>query len=164
MAILRYGCGVRLDHDLVSKSWIGEEEIIIGSAARRFVNAGMAVWWHTGQSFSASASDGDLSALALRFARSVEVAAVDCAGFADWPALVFRNRGLRGVFVAADIFSDRALASDWARSEWLTCARGTLVADHLQYFADGFAHRACLRRRDDACQCTGAANLRLRSP
>jgi len=48
---------------------IGEEEIIIGSVARRFVNAGMAVLVVRGQSFSASASDGDLSALALRFAR-----------------------------------------------------------------------------------------------
>ena len=30
---------------------IGEEEIIIGSVARRFVNAGMAVWWYAGKVF-----------------------------------------------------------------------------------------------------------------
>src|SRR5260370_7793531 len=31
---------------------IGEEEIVIGSFARRLVNAGMAVWWYAGNLFA----------------------------------------------------------------------------------------------------------------
>ena len=46
-----YGGGVRLDHDLVQNRGIGEEEIIIGSVARRFVNVGNAVWWYVGAKF-----------------------------------------------------------------------------------------------------------------
>src|SRR4029077_21064726 len=119
VAILRYGCGVRIDHDLVSKSrdWRRRNHNRFGCAPfRKRGNGGLVV---RGQSFSASASDGDLSALALRFARSVGVAAVDCAGFADWPALVFPKPRSARRFCCRRIFCDRALASDWARSNGL---------------------------------------------
>jgi hypothetical protein len=130
---------------------IGEEEIIIGSVARRFVNAGMAVWWYAGKVFLPARPDGDLSALALRFARSVGVAAVDCAGFADWPALVFPKPRSARRFCCRRIFCGRALASDWARSNGLP-AQWDAGRGPSSIFCRRFAHRACLRRRDDACQ------------
>jgi hypothetical protein len=47
----------------------------------------------------------------------------------------FRNRGLRGVFVAAGYFVVALLpVIGLVRMAYLR--RGTLVADHLQYFAD----------------------------
>src|SRR6266567_3546200 len=116
-----------------------------------FQNRGIGGLVVRGQSFSASAPDGDLSALALRFARSVGVAAVDCAGFADWPALVFPKPRSARRFCCRRIFCGRALASDWARSNGLP-SQWYAGCGPSSIFCRRFAHRACLRRRDDACQ------------
>src|SRR6185437_6720394 len=102
VAIVRYGCGVQLDHDLVSKSrnWRRRNHNRFGCAPfRKRGNGGLVV---RGQNFSASASDGDLSALALRFALEwlPLIALVLLIGLL-W---FFRNRGLRGGFVAAGYF------------------------------------------------------------
>jgi hypothetical protein len=86
---------------------IGEEEIIIGSVARRFVNAGMAVWWYAGKVFLPAR----LMAIYPRWR-------FDSPDLSEWLPLIslvsligllwfFRNRGVRGVFVAAGYFLRR---------------------------------------------------------
>ena len=114
---------------------IGEEEIIIGSVARRFVNAGMAVWWYAGKVFLPAR----LMAIYPRWR-------FDSPDLSEWLPLIalvsligllwfFRNRGLRGVFVAAGYFVVALLpVIGLVRMAYLRS--GTLVADHLQYFAD----------------------------
>jgi len=114
---------------------IGEEEIIIGSVARRFVNAGMAVWWYAGKVFLPAR----LMAIYPRWR-------FDSPDLLEWLPLIalvlligllwfFRNRGLRGVFVAAGYFVVALLpVIGLVRMAYLRS--GTLVADHLQYFAD----------------------------
>jgi len=114
---------------------IGEEEIIIGSVARRFVNAGMAVWWYAGKVFLPAR----LMAIYPRWR-------FDSPDLSEWLPLIalvsligllwfFRNRGLRGVFVAAGYFVVALLpVIGLLRMAYLRS--GTLVADHLQYFAD----------------------------
>jgi len=114
---------------------IGEEEIIIGSVARRFVNAGMAVWWYAGKVFLPAR----LMAIYPRWR-------FDSPDLSEWLPLIalvsligllwfFRNRGLRGGFVAAGYFVVALLpVIGLVRMAYLRS--GTLVADHLQYFAD----------------------------
>src|SRR5436309_820631 len=114
---------------------IGEEEIIIGSVARRFVNAGMAIWWYAGKVFLPAR----LMAIYPRWR-------FDSPDLSEWLPLIalvsligllwfFRNRGLRGVFVAAGYFVVALLpVIGLLRMAYLRS--GTLVADHLQYFAD----------------------------
>jgi len=114
---------------------IGEEEIIIGSVARRFVNAGMAVWWYAGKVFLPAR----LMAIYPRWR-------FDSPDLLEWLPLIalvlligllwfFRNRGLRGGFVAAGYFVVALLpVIGLVRMAYLRS--GTLVADHLQYFAD----------------------------
>jgi len=114
---------------------IGEEEIIIGSVARRFVNAGMAVWWYAGKVFLPAR----LMAIYPRWR-------FDSPNLSEWLPLIalvlligllwfFRNRGLGGGFVAAGYFVVALLpVIGLVRMAYLRS--GTLVADHLQYFAD----------------------------
>src|SRR5438045_3800902 len=77
---------------------IGEEEIIIGSVARRLVSAGMAVWWYAGKVFLPAR----LMAIYPRWR-------FDSPDLSEWLPLIalvlligllwfFRNRGLRAGF------------------------------------------------------------------
>jgi Flp pilus assembly protein TadD len=114
---------------------IGEEEIVIGSLPRRFANAAMAIWWYAGHLF------GPVRLMAIypnwRF---------DSPGVLEWLPLIaligvlaglwhWRNRGTRAVFFAVACFVVALLPSlGLVRMAYVRS--GTLVADHLQYFAD----------------------------
>ena len=114
---------------------IGEEEIVLGSPARRLVNAAMAIWWYAKQIFVPY----PLMAVypPWRF---------DSPRFMEWLPLITlivflvflwlqRNRGTASFLFALAYFVVALLPviglvrMAYARS-------GTLVADHLQYFAD----------------------------
>ena len=114
---------------------IGEEEIIIGSFPRHLANAGMAIWWYAGKVFVPAR----LMAIYPRWR-------FDSPDLWEWLPLIalvvlaseiwfFRNRGMRGVFFAAGYFVVALLpVVGLVRMAYLRS--GTLVADHLQYFAD----------------------------
>ena len=114
---------------------IGEEEIVIGSLPRRFVNAAMAIWWY-----------------GVHLLAPVRLMAIypnwrfDSPRVLDWLPLIaligvfaglwhWRNRGTRGAFFAVACFIVALLPSlGLVRMAYVRS--GTLVADHLQYFAD----------------------------
>ena len=114
---------------------IGEEEIVIGSFPRRLVNAGMAIWWYAGKVFLPTR----LMAIYPRWR-------FDSPEFWEWLPLVglvlllgllwlCRNRRTRGAFLAVAYFIVALLpVIGFVRMAYLRS--GTLVADHLQYFAD----------------------------
>jgi tetratricopeptide (TPR) repeat protein len=114
---------------------IGEEEIIIGSFPRRLVNAGMAIWWYAGKVFVPTR----LMAIYPRWR-------FDSPDLWEWLPLValvvmtgalwfLRNRGTRGAFFAVGFFVVALLpVIGLVRMAYLRSS--TLVADHLQYFAD----------------------------
>jgi len=114
---------------------IGEEEIVIGSLPRRFVNAAMAIWWYAGH----------LSA-PVRLMAIYPNWRFDSPGVFEWLPLIaligvvaalwhWRNRGTRGAFFAVACFIVALLPSlGLVRMAYVRS--GTLVADHLQYFAD----------------------------
>ena len=114
---------------------IGEEEIVIGSFPRRLVNAGMAIWWYAGKVFLPTR----LMAIYPRWR-------FDSPEFREWLPLVglvlllgllwlCRNRRTRGAFLAVAYFIVALLpVIGFVRMAYLRS--GTLVADHLQYFAD----------------------------
>jgi Flp pilus assembly protein TadD len=114
---------------------IGEEEIVIGSLARRLVNAAMAIWWYAGHLFA----PGRLMAIypSWRF---------DSPSVLEWLPLIaligvlaglwhWRNRGTGGAFFAVACFVV-ALLPTVGLVRMAYVRSGTLVADHLQYFAD----------------------------
>jgi Flp pilus assembly protein TadD len=114
---------------------IGEEEIVTGSFPRRLVNAGMAVWWYAGKVF-----------LPFRLTAIYPPSRFDPPQFWEWLPLIglilllallwhFRNRGTRGVFFAVSYFAV-ALFPVLGLVRMAYLRSGTLVADHLQYFAD----------------------------
>jgi Flp pilus assembly protein TadD len=114
---------------------IGEEEIIIGSLPRRLVNAGMAIWWYAGKVF-----------LPNRLMAVYPAWRFDSPDLWEWLPLIalvsliglfwfLRNRGTRGAFFAAAYFVIALLpVAGFVRMAYVRS--GTLVADHLQYFAD----------------------------
>jgi Flp pilus assembly protein TadD len=114
---------------------IGEEEIIIGSLPRRLVNVGMAVWWYAGKVF-----------LPNRLMAVYPAWRFDSPDLWEWLPLIalvlliglfwfLRNRGTRGAFFAAAYFVI-ALLPVFGFVRMAYVRSGTLVADHLQYFAD----------------------------
>jgi tetratricopeptide (TPR) repeat protein len=114
---------------------IGEEEIVLGSFPRRLTNAGMAMWWYAKQVFVPIRLMAVYPRLRFDSPDAVEwlpllalVAALSLAWF-------LRTRRGGGLFFALAYFVVALLPvvgllrMAYARS-------GTLVADHLQYFAD----------------------------
>jgi len=114
---------------------IGEEEIIIGSLPRRFANAAMAIWWYGVHLFAP-----------VRLMAIYPNWRFDSPRFLEWLPLIaligvlaglwhWRNRGTRGAFFAVACFVVALLPSlGLVRMAYVRS--GTLVADHLQYFAD----------------------------
>jgi len=114
---------------------IGEEEIVIGSFARRLVNAGIAVWWYAGNLFAP-----------VRLMAIYPEWRFDSPRASEWLPLIAllglligfwhrRNHGTRGAFFALACFVVALVpALGFVRMAYLRS--GTLVADHFQYFAD----------------------------
>jgi Flp pilus assembly protein TadD len=114
---------------------IGEEEIVIGSLPRRFVNAAMAIWWYAGHLFAP-----------VRLMAIYPNWRFDSPRVLEWLPLIaligvlaglwhWRNRGTRGAFFAVACFVV-ALLPVLGLVRMAYVRSGTLVADHLQYFAD----------------------------
>ena len=114
---------------------IGEEEIVIGSLPRRFVNAAMAIWWYAVHLFAP-----------VRLMAIYPNWRFDSPRVLEWLPLIaligiltglwhWRDRGTRGAFFAVACFVVALLPSlGLVRMAYVRS--GTLVADHLQYFAD----------------------------
>jgi tetratricopeptide (TPR) repeat protein len=114
---------------------IGEEEIVIGSLPRRFANAAMAMWWYAGHLFAP-----------IRLMAIYPNWRFDSPRVLEWLPLIaligvlatlwhWRNRGARGAFFAFACFVV-ALLPVLGLVRMAYARSGTLVADHLQYFAD----------------------------
>ena len=114
---------------------IGEEEIVIGSLPRRFVNAAMAIWWYAVHLFAP-----------VRLMAIYPNWRFDSPPILEWLPLIaligvlaglwhWRNRGTRGAFLAIACFV-LALLPSVGLVRMAYVRSGTLVADHLQYFAD----------------------------
>jgi Flp pilus assembly protein TadD len=114
---------------------IGEEEILIGSIARRLVNAALAVWWYAGKIFVPARL---MSIYPLwRFDSPKPLQWLPLIALLALLAILWRcrNRGTRGAFFAFTYFVVALLpVLGLVRMAYLRS--GTLVADHLQYFAD----------------------------
>jgi Flp pilus assembly protein TadD len=114
---------------------IGEEEIVTGSLPRRFANAAMAIWWYAGHLFAP-----------VRLMAIYPNWRFDSPRVLEWLPLIaligilaglwyWRNRGTRGAFFAVACFVVAFLpVLGLVRMAYVRS--GTLVADHLQYFAD----------------------------
>jgi Flp pilus assembly protein TadD len=114
---------------------IGEEEIVSGSLPRRVVNAAMAIWWYAGHLFAP-----------VRLMAIYPNWRFDSPGVLEWLPLIaligvlaglwhWRNRGTGGAFFAVACFVV-ALLPTVGLVRMAYVRSGTLVADHLQYFAD----------------------------
>ncbi len=114
---------------------IGEEEIVIGSLPRRFVNAAMAIWWYAGHLFAP-----------VRLMAIYPNWRFDSPRVLEWLPLIaligiltglwhWRDRGTRGAFFAVACFVV-ALLPSLGLVQMAYVRSGTLVANHLQYFAD----------------------------
>jgi tetratricopeptide (TPR) repeat protein len=114
---------------------IGEEEIVIGSMPRRLVNAAMAIWWYAAHLFAPVRLMAIYPNWRFDSPRLLEwlpliALIVVVAGLWHW-----RNRGTRGAFFAVACFIVALLpALGLVRMAYVRS--GTLVADHLQYFAN----------------------------
>ncbi len=114
---------------------IGEEEIVVGSFARRLVNAAMAVWWYADKVFAPA-----------RLMSIYQNWRFNSPELVEWLPLIalvvlaavlwhWRDRGTGGAFFAVAYFVVALLPTlGFIRMAYLRS--GTLVADHLQYFAD----------------------------
>ena len=114
---------------------IGEEEIVIGALPRRFVNAAMAIWWYAAHFFAP-----------VRLMAIYPNWRFDSPRVLEWLPLIaligvlaslwhWRNSGTRGAFFAVACFVVTLLpVLGLVRMAYVRS--GTLVADHLQYFAD----------------------------
>ena len=114
---------------------IGEEEIVTGSLLRRLLNAAMAIWWYAAHLFAP-----------VRLMAIYPNWRFDSPHVLEWLPLIaligilaclwhWRNRGTRGAFFAVACFIVALLpVVGLVRMAYLRS--GTLVADHLQYFAD----------------------------
>ena len=114
---------------------IGEEEIVVGSLPRRFVNAAMAIWWYAGHLFAP-----------VRLMAIYPNWRFDSPRVLEWLPLTvligilvglwhWRNHGTRGALFAVACFVV-ALLPVLGLVRMAYVRSGTLVADHLQYFAD----------------------------
>jgi protein O-mannosyl-transferase len=114
---------------------IGDEEIVIGSLPRRFVNGAMAIWWYAGHLFAP-----------VRLMAIYPNWRFDSPRVLEWLPLIaligvlaglwhWRKRGTRGAFFAVICFVV-ALLTVLGLVRMAYVRSGTLVADHLQYFAD----------------------------
>jgi len=130
---------------------IGEEEIIIGFGCAPFRKRGMAVWWYAGKVFLPARLMAIYPRWRFDSPDLSEWLPLIALVFADRPALVFPKPRSARRFCCRRIFCGRALASDWARSNGLP-AQWDAGRGSSSIFCRRFAHRACLRRRDDACQ------------
>jgi Flp pilus assembly protein TadD len=114
---------------------IGEEEIVIGALPRRFVNAAMAIWWYAGHLFAPVRLMAIYpnwrfdSPRVLEWMPLIDLIGV-LAGLWHW-----RNRGTSGAFFAVACFIV-ALLPVLGLARMAYVRSGTVVADHLQYFAD----------------------------
>ena len=111
---------------------IGEEEIILGPFTRRLANAGIAIWWYAKQVFAP-----------IRLMAVYPQWRFDPPALIEWLPLIaivgalllLWQRQFRGLLFAVAYFIVALLPvigivrMSYARS-------GSLVADHLQYFAD----------------------------
>jgi protein O-mannosyl-transferase len=114
---------------------IGEEEIVIGSLPRRFVNAAMAIWWYAAHLFAPARLMAIYPNWRFDSPRVLEwlpLIALVAVLAALW---YWRNRGTRGAFFAVACFVV-ALLPVLGVVRMAYVRSGTLVADHLQYFAD----------------------------
>ncbi len=114
---------------------IGEEEIVIGSLPRRFANAAMAIWWYAAHLFAPVRLMAIYTNWRFDSPRVLEwlplIALIGVlAGLWHW-----RNRGTRGAFFAVACFVV-ALLPVLGLVRMAYVRSGTLVANHLQYFAD----------------------------
>jgi Flp pilus assembly protein TadD len=111
---------------------MGEEEIILGPFTRRLTNAGMAIWWYAKQVFAP-----------VRLMAVYPQWRFDSPALAEWLPLIAiigallllwrrRSRGLLFAFVYFIV----ALLPVIGFVRMLYVRSGSLVADHLQYFAD----------------------------
>src|SRR6266571_978661 len=114
---------------------IGEEEIVIGALPRRFANVAIAIWWYAGHLFAP-----------VRLMAIYPNWRFDPPRVLEWMPLIvligvlagvwhWRNRGSRGAFFAVACFVV-ALLPVLGLVRMAYVRSGTLVADHLQYFAD----------------------------
>ncbi|HEY4255833.1 MAG TPA: tetratricopeptide repeat protein [Candidatus Udaeobacter sp.] len=114
---------------------IGEEEIVIGSIPRRVANAAMAIWWYAGHLFAP-----------VRLMAIYPNWRFDSPRLLEWLPLIvligilvglwhWRNHGTRGALFAVVCFVV-ALLPVLGLVRMAYVRSGTLVADHLQYFAD----------------------------
>ena len=114
---------------------IGEEEIVIGTLPRRLVNAAMAIWWYAGHLLAP-----------VQLMPIYPNWRFDSPDALEWLLLIaligvvaslwhWRNRGTRGAFFAVACFVV-ALLPVLGLARMAYVRSGTLVADHLQYFAD----------------------------
>jgi tetratricopeptide (TPR) repeat protein len=114
---------------------IGDEDIPVGSIARRFANAGMAVWWYVGKLLCP-----------VRLMAVYPNWRFDSPRPTEWLPLIAlvvlvtflwlrRNRGTRDLFFAIACFILALLpALGFLRMAYIRS--GTLVANHFQYLAD----------------------------
>ena len=114
---------------------IGEEEIVLGPLSRRLTNAGLAVWWYAKQVF-----------LPVRLMAVYPRWQFDSPSLFEWLPLIaligvvvalwfWRSRFGRALFLAFACFIV-ALAPVVGLVRMAYARSGTIVADHLQYFAD----------------------------
>ena len=114
---------------------IGEEEIAIGSLPRRIVNAAMAIWWYAGHLFA------PVRLMAIypnwRFDSPNALELLPLIALIGVLVILWhwRDRGTRGAFFAVACFVV-ALLPVLGLVRMAYVRSGTLVADHLQYFAD----------------------------
>ncbi len=114
---------------------IGEEEIVLGPLSRRLTNAGLAVWFYAKQVF-----------LPVRLMAVYPRWRFDSPALIEWLPLIalsvalvalwfWRSRFGRALFLATACFIV-ALAPVVGLVRMAYARSGTIVADHLQYFAD----------------------------
>ena len=114
---------------------IGEEEIVVGSFARRFVNGALAVWWYAGKVFVPVRLTSIYRS--WRFGSPAPFEWLPLLALVGLVALLWRwrNQATRGPFFAVAYFVVALLpVLGFVRMAYVRS--GTLVADHLQYFAD----------------------------
>ena len=111
---------------------IGEEEIVLGPFTRRLANAGMAIWWYARQVFAP-----------VRLMVVYPQWRFDPPALVEWVPLIaiigalllLWRRHYRGLLFAFAYFII-ALLPVIGFVRMLYARSGSLVADHLQYFAD----------------------------
>jgi Tfp pilus assembly protein PilF len=114
---------------------IGGEEIIVVTLPRRLVNAGMAVWWYAAKAFAPARLMSIYPS--WRFGPPTVIEWLPLAALIILGALLWwgRNHRTRGAFFVFATFIIALLPTlGFVRMAYLRS--GTLVADHLQYFAD----------------------------